>query len=474
VLSEDRCEEWMLEEDDDDRIQSVQRGGYIRKNGSGGSLEVTTATTASFLKEEDVFTLEPTGVDESGNYYYILVCHKEMIARRVGKNELYTLPYDETAEEYPEEARWKLELSSGELVFISNAVFDKRLRCNCSGNKVSLTKEWYGWDVWRFMDVGDGTVLIASWTHAQKMLCSKNDGTVYTTQDRQLADKWHIEKSKDALLIRSTTHNRILSMDDAANNNIRTIDPSEIVVDGCFWMVEPAHGNVFFISSLARDKRIGCDRKSSLFLTSNRKNWEEWNMEFKKGGSSVTVTSRVHGETRFLAAAKDGKVLTSEHPFVWDVEESCHGGFHLISTDKLYYLTCDEKHNLSTTTSLDGGTSESWLFEPRMPQTMTESQRNTMTIAAVSGLTIMTFAPVVVMGVMGAVGLFGAGSISAGSMAGTVVTLKSIGAAGLGTTGVLVMSSSSGPNKNSLTRIGSSDDVASRLNHRPYANWRNW
>jgi hypothetical protein len=135
-------------------------------------------------------------------------------------------------------------------------------------------------------------------------------------------------------------------------------------------------------------------------------------------------------------------------------------------------LTCDEKHTLSL--SLDGGTSESWLFEPRMPQTMTESQRNTMTIAAVSGLTIMTFAPVVVMGVMGAVGLFGAGSISAGSMAGTVVTLKSIGAAGLGTTGVLVMSSSSGPNKNSLTRIGSSDDVASRLNHRPYANWRNW
>jgi hypothetical protein len=204
-------------------------------------------------------------------------------------------------------------------------------------------------------------------------------------------------------------------------------------------MVEPAHRNVFFISSLARDKRIGCNRKHSLFMTGNRKNWEEWNVEFK-GGGSVTVTSRAHGgETRFLAATKDGTVVTREHPFVWDMEESHHGGFHLIyiSTDTLYYLKCDEKHTISL--SLDGGTSESWLFEPRMPQTMTESQRNSMAIAA-AGLVIMGLAPVAIMGAIGAM-WFGVGGTSAGSMA---------------------------------TGIGSTDDVGSRLNHRPFANWRNW
>jgi len=78
---------------------------------------------------------------------------------------------------------WTIEFRTGELVFISSPISDKRIRCDIPGN-VSISSQWKGWEVWRFIETGDedGSVFIVSFCHDRKYLCSDDKGRVFTKE----------------------------------------------------------------------------------------------------------------------------------------------------------------------------------------------------------------------------------------------------------------------------------------------------
>jgi len=117
---------------------------------------------------------------------------------------------------------WGIECVTGELCFLSNPLLDQRIRCDLAG-LTSLSPNWKGWEVFRFMEAGDGYVKISNWMHSQYTLCSTLEGAVSTCShaDSFLEDspkgvcsKWAIEKSTDGngVIIRSKTHDRLLGV----------------------------------------------------------------------------------------------------------------------------------------------------------------------------------------------------------------------------------------------------------------------
>lgn len=282
------------------------------------------------------------------------------------------------------------------------------------------------------------------------------------------------------------------------------------------WQLEPAHRNQFYISSKVTKKCISCTPERTLFTTPNRKSWEEWVVEFAQPGS-VAIKSYVHhGEARYLAPRNehDDTLVMGNEMYLWTIEQSPHGGVNLCSSSKNMLLACDPNGDgiilVVSTNPPDGGDSNditSWLFEPRMPQTISAKQIYGMTGAGILGLSMIVAAPFAVVGAIGALG-FGAEGIVAGSVAasmmsaeaiaagtggvvagGTVATLPSIGAAGLGivgttaamTGGTVVGASIVGitgavvsNTSNNSHHCGGEDIVEDAIQYRPFAGWRDW
>jgi hypothetical protein len=72
-------------------------------------------------------------------------------------------------------------IETGELCFLSNPSFDKRLRCDVFG-KLNMDSNWKGWEVFRFIEAGDGRLVIISWIHYSKVLSCDAKGDVLTTE----------------------------------------------------------------------------------------------------------------------------------------------------------------------------------------------------------------------------------------------------------------------------------------------------
>jgi hypothetical protein len=168
---------------------------------------------------------------------------------------------------------WDIECVTGELCFISNMANNasnaniddnnsnsgRRIRCDIAG-MTSLSTNWKGWEIFRFMECGgggddnnnndSGYVKISSWMHSQWILCSDVYGNVTTcTHSESLlstlvvevvhdndndndndnnndnddndnldekkknnyrCSKWAIEKKNNGLIIRSKTYGRLL------------------------------------------------------------------------------------------------------------------------------------------------------------------------------------------------------------------------------------------------------------------------
>jgi len=108
---------------------------------------------------------------------------------------------------------WQIEHQSGELCFIFSPALRKKIQCNIFGQLTTNRKYWSGWEVWRFTEAGDGDLIISSWTHSSKVLCSNNEGKVYTTENRRDDGvKWRVSKPQDGtgVLIQSSEHNKYL------------------------------------------------------------------------------------------------------------------------------------------------------------------------------------------------------------------------------------------------------------------------
>jgi len=177
-------------------------------------------------------------------------------------------------------SKWDIELETGELCFISSLKYDKNLRCEPSG-KLSLTEATKGWEIWRFIEAGEGYVLISSWTHDSKFLCSDAKGKVYTSEDRKESSAlWSIERGPDSkgVILRSREHKQILHT-DGKNLYTSNDDTNETRIDG-LWCTECACAQTYFISATYYDKQIA-SKPHKPFTTKNRKKWEMWRIEKK-------------------------------------------------------------------------------------------------------------------------------------------------------------------------------------------------
>lgn len=145
-----------------------------------------------------------------------------------------------------------------------------------------------------------------------------------------------------------------------------------------------------------------------------------------------------------------------------------------------------------------------WSLEPCMPATITGNKMQNLAIGGTLVALTVVAAPFAVMGVVASLG-FGAGGIAAGSVAagmmsaeeavasggivaagGTVATLQSIGAAGLGVFGTsvslgagslvgasIVGISAAIPSGGRSSNLGSAEIVSS-CEKRPFCDWRSW
>lgn len=405
---------------------------------------------------------------------------------------------------------WRQEFVSGELCYISNPHADERLQCNLYG-KLTMDSNWGGWEVWRLIQIPNtGIVLITSWTHDQKVLCSDPDGNVYSTENKLGEwEKWTIEKQSDkGVLIRSVTHKRFLTIAPGKGNGLCT-SLEATNSDYCYWSFEPAHRNVFYLSSKAHDKRLGCNPEHCLYTTDNRKHWEEWKIVIANDGL-VSIQSDAHGSVRYLTPSKNGinegfELVETEQ--LWDLQDSPLGGVCFLSKDDGRYLICNSDGTASLKHFSESSDEErTWLLEPRMPNSLSGDQLMKMTVAGIAGLGAIIAAPFAVMGVVGALGFtsggIAAGSIGAGMMSaeaiaagggvvagGTVATLQSIGAAGLGFAGA--SAAMGGGAVVGSTIVGSTAACVLKSDHQSnlssnddgndsdvgdwsFAGWRNW
>jgi len=398
-----------------------------------------------------------------------------------------------TIEDHREEdSSWKIELLTGELCFISLAEEDKRLTCGPKG-KIEMTDNCKGWEVWRFIEAGEGDVRISSWTH-NRVLCDDATGNVISTENmRGDWEKWKIERAPDGfegVVIKSRSHGRYLQSDGEQIITSKLFDGSSTT-----WHLTAAHSQHYFISSITHDKRIGCN-KDKIYTTINRKNGETWELQ-KLGNGLVVLQSTTHHKYLTFDSYALETADEIDDNGLWKVEESEGKGMRIISKIHDQALSCDKHGNLSAVNKTFG-VSELWALEPCMPPTIRAQQMATLVTGGAIAVASIALMPFAVMGVVGALG-FGSGGIAAGSVAAgmmsaegavvagsTVATLQSIGAAGLGVAGTsaamgggaIVGASAlgvsvavSGVRKKEFeegAKIGNSQE------NRPFCNWKMW
>ncbi|CAJ1969932.1 unnamed protein product [Cylindrotheca closterium] len=135
---------------------------------------------------------------------------------------------------------WIVEPVTGELCFLSNAKTDSRLRCDMVG-KLGMSSNWKGWEVFRFLEAGNGYVKICSWTHSLWILKCHASGKIQTGRhsdfhtDQDWCSLWAVESAPDGkgVVIRSKSFERFLCVRKNGNALVLgTYHPFDDVDDG--------------------------------------------------------------------------------------------------------------------------------------------------------------------------------------------------------------------------------------------------
>lgn len=486
-------EEWYILED-------LNTGWIKFKNCTHGTYLICNAATG-FISSSDA--------DDNGQWVIQKDHDTNLYSIRSVSNQRYLVcqkdktfcGITETKDNSASAPSWCIEFLTGELCFISSPDKKKQLSCHPWSGFLSMSKNWKGWEVWRFIEVGDGHVRIMSW-HDNHMLCSDGDGKVSTTHNIMGEwEKWEVSLAPDGsngVVIKSVSHGRFLQV--GKQGKLSTSDSLTGLLST--WHITAANRQQFFLSSLAHDKRISCS-KSGIFSTKNRKEWEVWELH-SEGNGFVYLLSRKFG--KILCSDQDGNLYQTDNVgenALWKIEISPTNSLHILSKSSCRYLSCgSDGKQLSTCITNEPEGSETWSLEPILPSKMTgEKMRNLSIGGSVAALSIIA-APFAVVGAIGAMG-FGSAGIASGSMAagmmsaeaiasggaiaagGTVATLQSIGAAGLGMAGTAASMSAgavvgasaigiSAAASNGDTSMGESTTSMSTYHNRPFCAWRSW
>ena len=365
-------------------------------------------------------------------------------------------------------AVWELEFTSGELCFISNPVVHAQIRCNPFGH-LSLNHKMLGWEVFRFIELGNGDVAISSWTHSHKYLSSDTDGRVFTTENRLGSwEKWRLEKTEHGVYILSVAHEgRYLSVGRQDDEPLHTTTKPN---DFCKWHLDAAHSHTYYITSADSyskgESHLVSSSRRGPFVTKHRRNWEEWRMERNPEGY-ITLFSVVHQKYLGSNASGDTHTTTSKGEWsLWEMEESPHNGIFLKSKnhqrllsydgDKLY--TAEEQYTMT----------ETWRLEPRLPPSISGSKIIALSAAGAVGLALTVAMPYAVLGAYEAAGLAAFG-FSAEALAGFGGGAL-LGASVVGSTAAFV--DDTNDSEMSPTAKNREEYLTNAL--RPISAWRTW
>ena len=272
---------------------------------------------------------------------YILVS-KEHPLRRLsyaktfeGAEEEFTLIGSKNASTEP--SIWTLTITSGELCCIVNPVVHHHMRCNPSGN-LSLTSQNKGYEVFRFIEAGNGDLYISSWLNFRKFLSSNSDGEVYTTdmdfKSLGFSERWRVDSPPrgNGVYIRNLATRRFLSVGRKRSEPLwTTTKPNEYAL----WHLDAPQSHVYYLTSL---------------FASSKKVEEQWQIQsyFEEGTMDTHISSSKKGP--YLSQKNESKEE-------WKIEVSPEGYFTFFSISHEKYLGCNSKGDVHTTTSKG-----SWTF----------------------------------------------------------------------------------------------------------------
>lgn len=359
-----------------------------------------------------------------------------------------------------------------------------------------MVSNWKGWEAWRFTKRDDGTYVISSWTHRNRVLRAHPDGRVDSSENHDGTwERWKIVRHPNAhgVLVMSTAHKSFLSFH--GENLYLSPNFSDLGGIVTTWHLEPVHRNCFYISSTFHEKQLAAGPDSRIYSQPNRQARGTWCIEPAHDGrvGIFAIRSKEHGH--FLGSTEEGELGGVVHSEDWAIIKSPHGGIYLQSIKhEGKRVACDGDHVYLTDRC---GACTSWNLEAILPTSLSEEQIwRRVGIGAATVLAAVA-APFTVLGVVSAMG-FGSGGIVAGSMAawmmsaetiasggaiaagGTVATLQSIGAVGLSASATALAASSgavvttviaSATNGRQAHANANAEALTDEL---PLCSWRQW
>eukprot|EP00980_Cylindrotheca_fusiformis_P014178 scaffold3720_cov141-Cylindrotheca_fusiformis.AAC.17 len=342
--------------------------------------------------------------------------------------------------------QWNMRFLSGELLFMSNPVIDKRLKCDPFG-KVSLAANRKGWEVFRFVEAGNGGQLqIVSWTHDQRLLYSSKGGTVGTTENRESSQTfWTVsrhynEDGTGGVLIQSVEHGRYLCA--LSETELGTVDSESFAFAAVNWELEPANSSVFYLTS-PTNVFLSSRRNGEVFTTKRGKGWEEWELtpvnSEEEGENDAFTDPKVNvfairscKHEQYLGSKEDGTIYTCstlQESEYWELEKSPDGeGYIVVSYlhgDRQLY--CDESGKMSTSST----ECQAWRLNPRMPGSISKNQMAMAGFAAAA--TLLVASPLSL-----AFGIAARAPLVAMATGTEVLASYGVGAAVVGTAAVMV------------------------------------
>jgi hypothetical protein len=386
--------------------------------------------------------------------------------------------------EGPEDAaEWSLEFLSGELCFLSHASSNMSLSLNMTGHLGLLQQnnnsKKKASTVWRFIEAGNGGELwINSWARPRFYLCSDSNRRVFTTTNRQMeGTRWAIAKNTNgsSVLIQSAKYGHVLALN---GSSVVASDDDDVSDHG--WMFEAAHSNIFHFHLPCRGKSIAYDSLQGGIVALDAvasKKPERFRLERSDKCGQYAIRACTSG--KFVGATSIGQVTLSTEvgpSELWDIIESPHGGFFIMSTLHDAQLLFRDDIGVLMVDRDQYEAQSSWVLQPAgLPNTLSDGKKLALVGAGVGALALSVAVPFAVVGIGGLlVEAVAAEAIIAGVGGGLL-----LGGAVIGSTAVFV------PNKNWRHGFAQSFLLRSNQNHddpllqdctlnRPLCAWESW
>eukprot|EP00918_Siedleckia_nematoides_P015071 GHVU01032678.1.p2 GENE.GHVU01032678.1~~GHVU01032678.1.p2 ORF type:complete len:140 (+),score=16.62 GHVU01032678.1:574-993(+) len=126
---------------------------------------------------------------------------------------------------------------------------------------------------------------------------------------------------------------------------------------------KPSDVDTFFVSSVARDRRLKSNFLGFPGQSKSRMGWEIWRI-MDQGSGVFHIKSKAHGH--YLGSTPDGSVMTRRAAQGWEcwkIMKSANGSVSITSVAHGRQLALDDRHQLQTVHGGKSG-SELWKLEP--------------------------------------------------------------------------------------------------------------